>query len=202
MSICISTGDGSTIAKEVNAKYMSRRTLALVGIMLVTCKLFAETYETLPVREGPPVQTTGTVPHQQIGVSTDQVVLDELVRRTLLLPNVEGHPTIVSLSGALGIWLSERVSVDHPEVIVAGREFTHIHPDGSLHAPLPPERADAAIAAGWAERHPWANIRAGWGGLVMLFTPRSIEEIDVIIGLVVESYNFVTGRQISLADLE
>jgi hypothetical protein len=26
---------------------------------------------------------------------------------------------------------------------------------------------------GWGERHPWADEREGWDGLVMLFTPQS-----------------------------
>ena len=35
------------------------------------------------------------------------------------------------------MWLSDEIAVTHPEAIVNGQEFAHIHPDGSLHAPLP-----------------------------------------------------------------
>ena len=98
------------------------------------------------------------------------------------------------------MWINEGVSLDHPEVIVSGREFAHIHPDGSLHAPLPYERALEAVEKGWAERHPWADQRDGWEGLVMLFTPRSMAELNVTFQLIVDSYNYVTGRTIQASD--
>ena len=150
----------------------------------------------LPQRSGPPPRTTGSVPHTQIDVDAVPEVHDELFRRTFALPDVENRPTIVSLPGARGVWLSDGVPIAHPEAIVAGREFTHIHPDGSLHTPLPFERAIEAVDAGWAERHPWADQRDGWEGLVMIYTPRSLDELDVVLQLIVESYNFVTGRDV------
>ncbi len=153
-------------------------------------------YRALPQRSGPPPRTTGSVPHTQIDVDPVPEVHDELFRRTFALPDVENRPTVVSLPGARGIWISDDVSLAHPEMIVAGREFAHIHPNGSLHAPLPFERAIKAVDAGWAERHPWADQREDWKGLVMLYTPRSLEELNVVFQLIVESYNFVTGRDV------
>lgn len=95
----------------------------------------------LPERSGPRTQTSGTVPHVQIGVESVPAVNDELLRLAFALPGVEDRPTIVSLPGALGMWLSDDIALVNPEAIVSGREFAHIHPDGSLHAPLPYERA-------------------------------------------------------------
>ena len=96
------------------------------------------------------------------------------------LPGVENRPTIVSLPGARGMWLGDDIPLAHPEAIVSGREFAHIHPDGSLHAPLPYERALEVAEKGWGERHPWADERDGWDGLVMLFTPQSMAEFEII----------------------
>ena len=79
-----------------------------------------------------------------------------------------------------------------PELILAGREFAHIHPDASLNAVLPPPRADEAIEAGWAERHPLAE-HLGVPGLVLRYTPRSLAEVGVVVGLIVDSYSFVSG---------
>ena len=155
----------------------------------------------LPRRSGPSPQTTGSVPHMQIDVAPVPEVHHELLRLTFALPDVEDRPTIVSLPGARGVWISEGVSLAHPEAIVAGREFTHIHPDGSLHTPLPFERAIEAVDAGWAERHPWADQREGWDGLVLLYTPQSMEDLDVVFRLIVESYNFVTGRDVEPSDI-
>ena len=154
----------------------------------------------LPPRSGPRTQTTGSVPHVQIGVEPVPAVDEELRRRAFVLPGVENRPTVVSLPGAQGMWLSDGVDLVHPEVIVSGREFAHIHPDGSLHAPLPYERALEAAEKGWAERHPWADERDGWEGLVMLFTPQSMDELAVIFQLTVESYNHVTGQAIQASD--
>ncbi|WP_420630366.1 luciferase family protein [Candidatus Leptofilum sp.] len=156
----------------------------------------------LPERSGPRTQTSGTIPHVQIDVEPITAVNNELYRLAFSLPGVEDRPTIVSLPGAQGMWLSDDLALAHPEVIVSGREFAHIHPDGSLHAPLPYERALEVAEKGWGERHPWADEREGWEGLVMLFTPQSVEELDIIFQLIVESYNHVTGQSVQASDFK
>jgi hypothetical protein len=156
----------------------------------------------LPERSGPRTKTSGTVPHVQIGVEPVLVVNEELFRRAFALPGVEDRPTIVSLPGARGMWLKDDIALANPQAIVAGREFAHIHTDGSLHAPLPYERALEIAEKGWGERHPWADEREGWDGLVMLFTPQSMEELDITFQLVIESYNFVTGQAVPASDFE
>lgn len=148
----------------------------------------------LPQRSGPRPTTTGTVPHQQIDVEPVPDLNDTLHRWVFSLPNVERRDTIVSLPGAIGIWLNEEVFIAQPQTIVAGREFSHIHPDGSLHTPLPFARAIEAVEMGWAERHPWAEQREGWEGFVMLYTPQSEADLEIAFQLIVESYNFVTGQ--------
>ena len=154
----------------------------------------------LPERSGPRIQTSGTVPHVQINVEPVPAVNDELFRRAFTLPGVEDRPTIVSLPGARGMWLSADIPLAHPETIVDGREFAHIHPDGSLHAPLPYDRALEVDEKGWGERHPWASERDGWDGLVMLYTPQSMAELEIIFQLIVESYNYVTGQSLQASD--
>lgn len=151
----------------------------------------------LPERSGPRAETTGTVPHVQINVPPiTEEVSAELFRRAYALPGVEDRPTVVSLPGARGMWLSDEIEVVNPQAIVNGREFAHIHPDGSLHAPLPYDRALEVAEKGWGERHPWADERDGWEGFVMLFTPQSMDELDITFQLIVESYNHVTGQTV------
>ncbi|MBX2855159.1 MAG: phospholipase [Rhodobacteraceae bacterium] len=154
----------------------------------------------IPQRALPPPQTTSGVPHVQLGVETVPAVDAELLRRVSALPGVDIRPTVVSLPGAKGFWLSEDLALEHPEVIAGGREFAHVHPDGSLHASLPPERALEAVEAGWAVRHPWAEKRPGWEGFVMLYTPQSMEELAVTFQLIVDGYNFVTGKNLRAED--
>ena len=89
--------------------------------------------------------------------------------------------------------MDEGLPLAHPEVIARGREFAHIHPDGSLHLSLPPERAREAVEKGWAEPHPIASY-IGIDGMVMLYTPLDQEELEVVFQLIVESYTFVAGN--------
>lgn len=154
----------------------------------------------LPQRIGPPPYTSSHVPHVQVGVEPVPQVDAELLRRVSALPKVDIRPTIVSLPGAKGIWLLEDIPLVRPEVIVRGREFAHIHPDGSLHASLPPQRAQEAVDAGWAVWHPWAKKREGWEGFVMLYTPQSMEELEVTFQLIVDGYNYVTGKNVLAND--
>ena len=154
----------------------------------------------LPKRTSPRPETTLDVPHVQIGVEPVPTVNKELFRRVYSISGIENRRSIISLPGTRGLWLSEKVSLEHPEVIVAGREFAHIHPDGSLHISLPPARALEAVEAGWAIQHPFASQRKGWEGFVMLYTPQSMEELDVIFQLIVDGYNFVTGQKIQATD--
>ena len=156
----------------------------------------------LPERAGLRTQTSGTVPHVQLDVAPVSAVNEELFRLAFSLPGVEERETIVSLPGASGMWLSDDVPVVQPKAIVAGREFAHIHPDGSLHAPLPFERALEVAEKGWGERHPWADQRDGWEGFVMLYTPVTMEELDITFQLIVESYNHVTGLSVVAADYQ
>ncbi len=130
----------------------------------------------------------------QLDINPVLKINNELYRLAFMLPGLEEHPTIVSLPGAKGMWLADNMPVKHPETIVSGREFAHIHTDGSLHAPLPYKRALEVEQNGWGERHPWADTRDGWEGLVMLYSATNEAQLKILIQLVTESYNYVTGQ--------
>lgn len=153
----------------------------------------------LPEREGQRPQTTGSVPHIQIGAEAVPELSDRLTGLVATLPGVALRPTVISLPGATGFWLSEDLELARPQAIVGGREFAHMHPDGSLHASLPPARANEAVQAGWAVMHPWADQRPGWEGFVLLYTPRSAQEADIVFQLLIDGYNYVTGGNHVLA---
>jgi phospholipase/carboxylesterase len=150
--------------------------------------------ENLPIRTTTIPQTTDGVPHVQIGVDAVPELSDALLSQVAKFPGVKLGATRVSLPGAIGFRFEDEVSLAHPEVIVGGREFAHLHPDGSLHASLKPELATDAIEAGWAVAHPWAKQRTGWDGFVMIFTPTTPDELEVVIQLVKRSYGYVSGR--------
>ncbi|NNL19171.1 MAG: phospholipase [Boseongicola sp.] len=169
----------------------------VLAVVLIAVSSASADILPLPGRETPVPQTTDGVPHVQIGIDPDPEISAELLDRVSRLPGVEIRPTVISLAGALGFWISEEIALARSDVIAGGREFAHLHPDGSLHASLPPDLAQAASEAGWAVAHPLAGQRPGWEGFVMIFTPANSEELDVVYDLVVHSYAFVTGSDAS-----
>ena len=150
----------------------------------------------LPLRQTPRPETTSGVPHVQIGIKGDPALSDALIRRVAEFPGVKVGATRVSLPGAIGFQLSEDLAIARPEAIVGGREFAHVHPDGSLHASLNPDVAKLAVDAGWAIAHPWADQRPGWEGFVMIYTPSSEGELETVFELVKSSYVHVTGAKL------
>ncbi|MBT3787183.1 MAG: phospholipase [Alphaproteobacteria bacterium] len=167
--------------------------LAVMAITLGAVPALAASGD-LPIRTGPAPYTSKHVPHIQVGVEPVPEISKAFLRRVDDIPGVSIHDTIISIAGALGFWLDEEMPLTHPEVIVKGREFGHMHPDGSLHIALSPDLAARAIKAGWAIYHPWAKKRPGWEGFVMIYTPRTKAEMETVLQLVQGSYKFITGK--------
>lgn len=147
----------------------------------------------LPTRAGPRRETTHGVPHIQLDVQRMPEVDAELRRRLFSLPGVEERESQLSLPGARSLWLADDLELARPEVLQAGREFAHIHPDGSLHVWLPVERAIEVAETKWGELHPWVGRDDFWDGLTMIYTPETLEEIDVMVRLVLDAYNYIVA---------
>ena len=149
--------------------------------------------DALPRRAGQRPGVTRGIPHSEIGAVLTPELNAELLRRIYALPGVVEQPTAIStVPGTRAFWLAEDAPLARPEALVVGRELGHVHPDGSLHVTLPPDRAREAIAAGWADTHPLTR-RWGIDSYVLLFTPRSEAEVGVISGLVADAHAYVTG---------
>lgn len=155
----------------------------------------------LPPRRGCRPRTSTGHPHQQLEQQPpDTAVIEELARPVFGLPGVAERPPQVSVPGARALVL-EAGSAGRPgDAFLVGAEFAHLHPwpDASVHVALPSNVADAAVAAGWAERHPLAG-RDGFGdGLVMVFAPRNPQEADVVEALVQCSRDVAAGSALRL----
>lgn len=167
--------------------------IAVIGVTLANASAFAQALN-LPDRETPRPETTTGIPHKQIGVEAIPELSEELVRRVAKLSGVTVGPTRISLPGATGFQFKDNLSLERPEAIVGGREFAHVHPDGSLHAALEPATAKAAVKAGWATPHPWSTRNPNWSGFVMIYTPKSEVELEVVYKLVQNAYTYVSGN--------
>lgn len=155
----------------------------------------------LPEREGPRRETTGDVPHIQLDAEPNPTVDAELRRRAVLLPGISDLPSDRSLPGASGLAFGDDVDLARPDVIDGSSEFAHIHPDGSLHVWLPVESAQEVDESKWGEIHPWADRDGFWPGVVMVYTPETLDELDVTLRIVVDAYNFVTGASVTVAEI-
>ncbi|MCJ1431377.1 hypothetical protein MMC27_000729 [Xylographa pallens] len=85
--------------------------------------------------------------------------------------------------------VSEINPCDHPAEIV------HLHTtEASMHLTLHPSDAALVIARGWGERHPLAG-RGPWvpKGFMMVYAPRSMEELDVMTDIIKASGWWVGG---------
>ena len=153
----------------------------------------------LPTRDGPRRETTGSVPHIQLDAEPVPEVNAELRRRVFSLPGVEERESQLSLPGARSLWLADDVELARPEVLPAGREFGHFHPDGSLHLWLPVERAKEVAETKWGELHPWVDRENFWDGVVMIYIPETFDEVDVALRLVVDAYNYIAGTNLDPA---
>ena len=180
----------------MNMAHLSKAFVVCALFTTVTLTSIASDSKILPVRTSPIPVTTNSVPHIQLDVEPNPAISAELLARVSTIPDVEIRETVMSLAGAKGFWVGDNVTLSNPQAIVRGREFAHMHPDGSLHASLAPDLAVKAVKAGWATRHPWADKRKGWEGFVMIYTPSTKGELDVVFRLVRESYHFVTGRNV------
>lgn len=156
-------------------------------------------YGELTKRPGPVPETTTKVPHVQIGVEPVPEVNQELFRRVYSIPGIENKKSVIA--SWRGLRLNNQVNVVVPEATIDGREFAHIHDDGSLHIFLEPSRARVAVDSCWATFHPFAaRGLEEWKGFVMLYTPQSFDELDVIFQLIVDGYNYVTAQNLVSTD--
>lgn len=147
----------------------------------------------LPQRAGERPRTTPTNPHTQLDQQpTDLQWVEELAERIFALPGVAEEPSRISVPGARALVLQPDEPAGPPEAFLIDREFAHLHPapDHSLHAMLPIETANEAVAAGWAEPHPVALRGLIPRTAVMLYAPRDEAELDVIETLVRASHAF------------
>lgn len=78
---------------------------------------------------------------------------------------------------------------------MVGHEFAHLHPpyDGSLHMMLPLDVAEEVVQKQWGEWHPVALRGLIPRNAVMVYGPRSPEELEVVWRLLQRSYHFARG---------
>ena len=175
--------------------FKSIYTLMMVGVMIAFGANAAKAdAQNLPTRTSQKPYVSKHVPHVQVGVEPIPEISKELLLRVSNMPGIELRDTVMSMPGAMGFRLAGNVELARPNLGLREREFGHMHPDGSLHVFLSPERAVDAVEAGWAAHHPYAKKWPQFEGFVMIFTPMSKSELQIVLQLVREAYDFLKAQ--------
>ncbi|MEU4227148.1 luciferase family protein [Nonomuraea sp. NPDC026600] len=152
---------------------------------------------TLPTRAGDRPKTGPSVPHIQLSQLSPDEIREQLTKwMGTALPATEIRPSEISEPGATAFFLEGDAKPLGGAVLLPPRliaEFAHVHTDGSLHLALSQEDQQELIAKGWGERHPLYSPTIN---VVMLYGPRTEEELEVAKSVVATSYRYATGRSL------
>lgn len=148
----------------------------------------------LAPRRGTRPRTTPHAPHSQV----DQILpraerhalSQALIARLSPLDGVRLAGSYRAPPGTVGLHLDPACARTHERAFLLGHEFAHVHveDDGSLHAILPEPLRTEAMAAGWAEPHPFAGQPTVSPDTVMIYAPRDEDEVTTVAELVRRSW--------------
>ena len=144
-------------------------------------------------RLGPP-RTTRMLPHRQLDQWPPAHIQRRLLDECLNLPDVQYRESRMAPPGTLALSISDDIARGAPGAFIDQHEFCHLHalPDASIHLTLPEPFHRMVIESAWGERHPLSGSALS-PSLVMLYSPRDVEELETVLGLIVIGRSFATG---------
>ena len=150
---------------------------------------------TLPRRMGEHPQAGDKVPQLQETQKSPRDVYDKLAAWAFsALADVREEPTRISVPTTRALWLDDSAAIVHDDAFMpppGGREFAHLHADGSMHLHVDAAVAQEVYDKGWGRAHP-LDPRS-----CMAYAARDEGEIEVIKRVIIESYRYATGRHAS-----
>lgn len=159
------------------------------------------TLENFPKRSGERPKTGPKIPHLQLTDNSNIELYNRLADWLFALEHIEERATIISVRGARAAWIKDDYPNANFDVLPTKREFTHIHPldiygGGSQHLSLEREDCETIIEKGWGEYHPldpriFPDKKYGH---IMVYAPRTSEELEVIKVITLKSYHLVTNQ--------
>lgn len=137
-------------------------------------------------------ETTRSLPHSQLTQHGPDEIVDALHQWAFALADVDNHHSLVAVPGTRALVMRAGVETNE-RAFMAGREFAHIHPppdNGSMHIMLPAIDAAEVCDKGWGEDHYLVTQGHMPKGLVLVFSPRNADELEVIKTIVSYSYEY------------
>jgi len=121
--------------------------------------------------------------------------MGELVERSLEVPHVRSRQSRMASPRSYALYLADEFALGPPESFIDDHEFCHLHPlpEGSIHLTLPRILREEVVSLGWGERHPIAESGI-LPALVTVYAPRDRQELETVLGLVVQSCEFALGK--------
>ncbi|KAI9851507.1 MAG: hypothetical protein M1824_002617 [Vezdaea acicularis] len=151
-------------------------------------------------RIGPRPEVTGIAPHRQTTEKGSPKNYGALVAAIRELHS--RHPNRLRINTSCFEKFSTGLFSVNKVNRTCNGEVCHAHPsDGSLHLTLHPADARIVLEAGWGERHPLA--RGGWCtrfvplGFLMIYAPRSEEELTTVMHIVTAAAGWVGGEPLN-----
>ncbi|KAJ9609446.1 hypothetical protein H2200_005773 [Cladophialophora chaetospira] len=171
-----------------------------------------EEIKDLPSRAGPRASVGGIIPHRQLSQHPPKDVTQYITNlfKNAVVQNSDLLQERLSLyekhNPALfvhdDIFSSSDSSASETARISRG-EIGHVHPDYSIHLYFSPADARHIIAKGWGEKHRLSKPKTSifqfqkYGlsdTYIMIYGPRTEEEIETVSKILQNSIRFMTGR--------
>ena len=147
-----------------------------------------------PPRPGRRPTMHRSLPHIQLDQLPASETIDALIGRGLSIPGVQWRQSRMASPESHALWIPDFLALGPAEAFIDGHEFCHLHPspEGSIHLTLPAILRDEVIRLGWGEPHPIAAAGI-LPSLITIYAPRTVEEIDTVFDLVLQSFQFARG---------
>jgi len=150
----------------------------------------------LPERNGETPQIGQTPPQLQFSDKSPRDIYQKFHDWMFsTFPKVRKEPTRISVPTSTAMWLDENENVGHIDAFMppsGGREFTHIHLDGSFHTVVSTDVENEIITKKWGVRHMYYDQGVKE---VLVYAPRNEDEIEITKTIVIKSYEYATGKK-------
>jgi phospholipase/carboxylesterase len=152
----------------------------------------------LAPRRGSHPRMTPTNPQEQLEQFPENWhVIERLAAFAFSLPRVVERPTHIAPPGSRALTFNHDDASHDRNAFMVDLEFAHIHnpPVGSMHLTLPVDVREAAIAKGWALRHPLAIRNIVSPDVTFVYAPRDEEELEWAKLLIEASHAYASNRK-------
>ena len=149
----------------------------------------------IPTREGEAPEVGQVPPQLQFSDKSPRDIYQEFHDWMFsTFPKVRKEPTRISVPTSIAMWLDENEDVGHIDAFMppsGGREFTHLHLDGSIHTVVDTETEEEIIRKNWGVRHMYYNQGVKE---ILVYAPRNQKELEILKLVVIKSYEYATGK--------